>query len=65
MTQAQDPTYKDDIALIRRTLEAHRRVANQLKWGGWYKHWEGAKAALEALKRIEADVKDRQMQLPI
>lgn len=59
-------TTAQDIALIRDELKHLRDFANDMRWGGWYEEWGLAKAALDALTRIEVDIKNKQigMELP-
>lgn len=56
---------KTDCDLIRESLTTHRTITHQHRWGGWFNHYEQAKAALEALDRVQTEVEARQMPLPI
>jgi hypothetical protein len=63
MTRIPDPQLDADVTLVRRALQAYHRAAYRARWGGWYKHWQGAKQALEALDRIEDALTPQQASL--
>lgn len=57
------PTTKDDIEMIRTILNKARNYGRNNRYGGSYEKWQAALRAIEALDRIEAELKQRQMSL--
>jgi len=55
----------DDITTIRNSLKAWRNVAHSFRRGGLQTEWEEAKMALEALDRVEEELKPRQTEMDI
>ena len=55
----------DDIKTIRESLKAYRNIARQFRYGGLRWEWENAKKALEALDRIEKELKPKQTEMDI
>lgn len=57
------PPIEEDFKTVRNVLRAARRFAATHKYGGMYKKWQRAVAAIEALDRIEDSFKKRQLEL--
>lgn len=57
------PTTAADITEIRAVLVKAKNANQSTKYGGTYDKWQQVLSAIEALDRIEQELKQRQMKL--